>query len=99
MSISNTIGDQTYLTVPSSLAALEERTLLPVVVFVGFTDTKRPDVDVFVGPRLERFRSFSSCFCFETSKDLSKLQRRGKCGDQKSEVNMKTWYMCKLLRT
>ena len=62
-----------YLTAPSSLVALEERTLLPELGLVGFTETKRPDVDVFAGPRLEIFRSFSSCFCLEGSKDLSKL--------------------------
>ena len=63
----------TYLVVPSSLAALDERTRLPGAGLLGLTDTNRPDDEVFAGPRLERFRSFSNCFCLEASNDFNKL--------------------------
>lgn len=63
----------TYLVVPSSLAALDDLTRLPVAGLLGLTETNRPDDEVFAGPRLERLRSFSNCFCLEASKDFNKL--------------------------
>lgn len=63
----------TYLVVPSSLVALDERTRLPEAGLLGLTETNRPDDEVFAGPRLERLRSFSNCFCLEASNDFNKL--------------------------
>ena len=76
-----------HLIAPSSLVALDDRILLPAVGLVGLTETKRPeDEDVFAGPTFEMFRSFSSCFCFEESKDLSKLHKKKTVNTTKTRI-------------